>query len=311
MSRRVLAVVTALACAIGACAIFPDELPRTDDTASPPPPPETQSTPAPGDPGALDPNGPHAPKHDETVTAVPDDPSVQDAGNAPLPPDASTGTDSGATEGGTSGDAAPPPPPLPPSPPPVVVFMNRAATVITPGSNNSAKNTSQIVTASTTFPASTLMGQNDKWAAFLGAVRGHLARYNVAVIDVEPASGNYIETVVTSAPPSIINRPANVWGIAPTRCGLVAAAIAFVFDHGSTDARILGEVAAHEIGHTLSLSHTQTPSDLMSYSNVTPKKFEDIFAACGTAPGASETCNCPGTTQNNHQQLLKYVGAAP
>ena len=46
----------------------------------------------------------------------------------------------------------------------------------------------------------------------------------------------------------------------------------------------------------------------MSYTNNTPLAFQNAEVTCGPKVGTTETCNCPGTTQNNHEQLLLYVG---
>lgn len=193
--------------------------------------------------------------------------------------------------------------------PPIVLYLNKNGATVSKGTNDSAANTSQIVTSTTVFPPSSYQNDPTRWAEVVAGVKNHFARYNVTIVETEPTTGTYLEAIVTSGSPSLIGYGDNLGGIAPTRCGIVAKSIAFIFDHGGRRPLGTAEVISHELGHSLSLSHTQTQSDLMSYTSQTPLKFEDLAATCGTAPGKTEACNCQGTTQNNHQQLIQYVGA--
>jgi len=69
------------------------------------------------------------------------------------------------------------------------------------------------------------------------------------------------------------------------------------------------EAVAHEIGHTLSLSHERLATDLMSYAPANPaKKFQDSPSACGVSAQAPESCSCGGATQSSRRQLLSVVG---
>lgn len=194
--------------------------------------------------------------------------------------------------------------------PPIVLYLNKNGATIARGNNDSRANTSSIVRGTTTFPPSRYANNAAAWSRIVSTVKSHFAAYNVTVVDQEPASGNYLEAVVTSGSPSLIGYGDSLGGIAPSRCGIVQNSVVFVFDARLRNEVHTAEVISHELGHSLSLSHTQTQTDLMSYTNRTPLKFENVAAQCGPSPGRSEPCNCGGSTQNNHQQLLRFVGEA-
>lgn len=191
---------------------------------------------------------------------------------------------------------------------PVVLFLNGRGATMREGRNDSALNTSQIVKGTTTFPASSLRNDPTRWGQLVATVKKAFDRYNVVLVDEEPRSGAYLEAVITSGSPSLIGYGSGLAGIAPTRCGIVDRSVVFVFE-GRMGAVAAGEVVAHEFGHSLSLSHTQTPSDLMSYYDQPNQAFQDLEALCGPRSGQSQTCNCGGSRQNNHRQLLQFVGA--
>jgi hypothetical protein len=193
--------------------------------------------------------------------------------------------------------------------PPVILYLNGRGATMSPGRNDSSKNTSQIVTSATTFPPSKYASDATRWARLVATVKEHFALYNVAVVDTEPAAPPYLEALITNGPPSLIGYGDSLGGIAPTRCGIIATSVVYIFDRRMASEVDVAEVASHELGHSLSLSHTQTPTDLMSYSN-SRTRFENLAAACGPTPSQPQSCNCGGSTQNNVEQLLRFLGPA-
>ncbi|HVJ94062.1 MAG TPA: hypothetical protein VM580_29940 [Labilithrix sp.] len=196
--------------------------------------------------------------------------------------------------------------------PPTVLYLNPRGARLSFGRNDSRANTSQIVRqgAPTNFPPSRFANDSARWATIMNTVRNHFARYNVTVVDTEPTTGTYLEAVVTSGSPALIGYGNNLGGIAPSGCGVIRSSVVLVFDGRLRSDVHTAEVISHELGHSLSLSHTQTPTDLMSYTNRTPLRFEDVPAACGPSPQQPQRCNCGGPTQNNHRQLLMQLGPA-
>lgn len=193
--------------------------------------------------------------------------------------------------------------------PPIVLYLNGSGATLSPGRNNSFVNTSQLVNGPTTFPASRFANDAVRWPRLVDLVKNHFAAYNVTVVDVEPAAPPYIEAVITNGSPSLIGAGSGMNGISPVRCGVIGASVVLVFDRRKPTEAALAETVAHELGHSLSLSHTQTATDFMSYSS--PRlRFEDLDARCGPSAASSQSCVCGGTTQNNHQQLLRFVGAS-
>lgn len=191
---------------------------------------------------------------------------------------------------------------------PTILYLNGNGATVDPGPNNSAVLTSNIVSERTTFPSSNYRRDAARWARIVDTVRRHFSRYNVVVVDEKPSSGPYLEGIITSGLPALINYGDDLSGIAPSRCGVIRSAVLFVFERLLRDEIHVAEVASHEFGHSLSLSHTQDLSDLMSYTEQTPLSFQDRLTWCGPEPGRGEPCNCGGLNQNNHRQLLRFVG---
>lgn len=223
-------------------------------------------------------------------------------------PVADTGAGSDAeTRMGVAGDAAP-----------VVVFLNRAGRAYYAGADDSARGYSSVLsyygTRSVQFPASSF--SDAQWSELLARVRAYYAPFAVRVVDARPTAGIYTEIAVGNAWASSIGLSNNIGGIAPLGpCRTVPGAVGFVFtplymNPGYGGVAGVAEAVAHEVGHTLSLSHESLATDLMSYApQSASKSFQDQASYCGTSPGA-ESCTCGAQTQNSHQQLLRIVGAS-
>lgn len=268
-------------------------------SAPEPPGPGPQATPGGG------PAGPGAPPlPGEEISFSPIDVVV------PAPP--ALGASDGELRMGTAASAAP-----------VVVYMHRSGRRYTPGWDDAKSGVSSVLSyyklGPIDFPAATFT--DAEWSELLARVRAYFSRYAVTITDARPATGVYTEIAVGAASGAVLGLSNNTTGIAPLgSCRVVPGAVGFVFHELYTGpykawyGAVAGaaETVAHEIGHTLSLSHEQLDADLMSYAPWSPAKdFQDAPSACGTSSTAVEPCSCGGATQNSRAQLLTMVGARP
>jgi hypothetical protein len=190
---------------------------------------------------------------------------------------------------------------------PAVVYLNRLGGTYSPGANDSATNRSSIVSRSYTIPA---YSRGDaSWTRVVACVREQFAAYNVAITEVEPGAGNYVEAVVAGHP-SQIGLQSGIGGIAPIdtySCRPIERAIAFVFERNLGNDQHLCEIVAHEVGHTISLEHEYKCQDPMTYlTGCGNKTFQNSSEWCGTY--AAERCACRGGQQNTHAALLNLLG---
>ena len=191
-----------------------------------------------------------------------------------------------------------------------LLYINRCegGETVTPGFNDSRTNTSSIPTQAITFPPYPY--GDSSWNQVMSETRGLLAPFGIEITDQDP--GNTPHTEIIACGQSFVG--ANVLGIAPFGCGLVANAIGYAFaENHSGDPRELAETIAHEAGHTWTLNHLYDCADPMTYlSGCGDKAFQDTELSCaGVASNGGwqqEACSCGGNTQNSYQTLLDYFG---
>lgn len=203
---------------------------------------------------------------------------------------------------------------------PLVAYINRGGGAFRAGQDNAAADTSSILSyyrrGGVNLPASSY--DDGAWAQLMSCVKQIYAPFNVTVTDERPGAAGYNEIVVTNAwASSVLGISNSVGGIAPLgQCRVVPQAVGFVFQptydrSGFGGVRGTCEAVAHELGHTLSLSHERLPTDLMSYAPASlSKSFQDQPSACGVSASAPEACSCGGQTQDSHDQLVQMVGAS-
>lgn len=203
---------------------------------------------------------------------------------------------------------------------PLVAFINRGGGAFRAGQDNAAADTSSILSyyrrSGVNLPASSY--DDSAWSQLVSCVKQIYTPFNVTITDERPGAAGYNEIVVTNAwASSVLGLSNSVGGIAPLgQCRVVPQAVGFVFQPtydraGFGGVRGTCEAVAHELGHTLSLSHERLPTDLMSYAPASlSKSFQDQASACGVSASSPEACSCGGPTQDSHDQLVQMVGAS-
>jgi hypothetical protein len=191
--------------------------------------------------------------------------------------------------------------------PGAIIFLNRNGGVYRSGFDNPAINTSPILLGQQSV--SSFAGDDTDWDHIVRRVRARYARFNIAVVDEEPAPpARYIEVVVGRTPGEA-GFESNVGGVAPLYCSPVQNSIVFVFAalYGN-DVSDISAVIDHETGHAFSLDHAFSCKDPMTYlTGCGEKVFVHEDAACGEF--SARQCFCGGATQNSVQTLLNAFGS--
>jgi hypothetical protein len=210
------------------------------------------------------------------------------------------------------------------------IFVNRNGGNYNAGAVSDSKTNSAIVLpqSGSIAPLTTDDLNEANWQAFVQCMRDYYAPFNVTVVDVEPASGPYVEVVIGGLASDFgLTAPGSgqvLLGIASNDnfCAVDDNGVAFTWfeDHkfafggnpnlNANFRRQLCISAAHEAGHVLGLEHEVLKTDLMSYEDAATKAFVDADSLCGTyEANPLPSCSCgDGTKQNSGQKLLDLLG---
>ena len=207
----------------------------------------------------------------------------------------------------TKAEAAPQAEVQPDAAPGAIIFLNRDGGVYRRGVDNAATNTSPILTGTRFISA--FAGSEKDWDHIVRRVRARYARFNVAIVDEEPAPPTRYIEVVVGGTPAQAGFDASVGGIAPLYCSPAQTSIVFVFaDLYGDDVSDIAAVIDHETGHAFSLDHAFSCKDPMSYlTGCGEKVFMNEDAACGES--GPRPCACGAPTQNSVQTLLNAFGS--
>lgn len=194
-----------------------------------------------------------------------------------------------------------------------IVYLHRGGGTYTSGQNDPANDVTSVFppgVTSGTLPA--FAGSDAQWTGVVACVRDIFADYNLQIVDSEPTAGDYIE-MAFGGQPADVSADESAAGVAPvdlTTCRVVERAVGFIFTEKVGEGRIraICEVAAHEIGHALSLDHALLCEDPMSYQfGCGYKTFQDVDAECGEQ--SARPCSCGRASQNSHQILHEKLGS--
>ncbi len=189
---------------------------------------------------------------------------------------------------------------------PNTAFFNFAGGDYSAGIDDPAANTSAILSGSQTAAATSLSPTAQ--ADLLSCVRGHLAPFNIDVVDSEPASLPYLEVVVTASRGADLGL-ANVPVQTQATCSGPRNAVGFVFD-GGLNATQLCLLSMFTITTNAGVEIVSDCRDV-NYGGLDdcgPRSILDEQVDCGiSSPGP---CMCGGTTVNPHQKMLEVYGPA-
>lgn len=216
----------------------------------------------------------------------------------PVPPSfPRLNTEPRATEGG--------------QPPPWVVFVNFDGATLTSGQDSAQNNVTQIAECAGEFAP---YGAGEKRAAVMQATRADWAPYNMDIVDVRPAAGEY--TMNMTGPTNPFG--GGVLGIAPVDCGnfQTHSNITYAFHSADDgfDAATTATTIGQEIAHSYGLEHVDEPADILNPFNAggDPSFVDTCLPITGGALCSDQHFqHCPdGLGQNSHQELLTLFGPA-
>ncbi|HEV2293550.1 MAG TPA: hypothetical protein VGR35_06820 [Tepidisphaeraceae bacterium] len=208
----------------------------------------------------------------------------------------------------------------PAEPRPQTIYLNRhGGTYWGAGYDDPSRNISQLLGAhgysSVTFLP--YAGTDRQWGRVVQEVRKLFSPYQVAVVDQEPSSGDYIECLVSGSRADVMGLGYKILGYSPQhdRCRLLPRAVNFVFAQRITNSPyVIGQVAGHECGHAAGLHHIYDGDDTMSYLFWSNRRFQDRLMQCGASDSEGNwypylPCPCGRSSgQNDHQVLLSQFG---
>ena len=193
---------------------------------------------------------------------------------------------------------------------PLYIYLNPRGGAYTAGLDDSSANVSSVL-ASTGRSEATIPAwgkDSEAWTRLVDCVRGELGDFNVAVGDLEPESGSYIEAVVGGSGGELgLSGYAGVAPIDTGACKLIDRAVVFVFEQRITDERQTCEAVVAQLGHVFTLDHTYSCQDPMSYLvGCGDRRFEDVELSCGELE--ERPCVCGRDKQNAVEILNTLIG---
>lgn len=198
-------------------------------------------------------------------------------------------------------DAAVPVPDAAPCVPAHVLYLNRntGGTTYRPGNDDARANTSSLLSGTRIAPA----WPGASWDAIVTCVRGALAPYDVAVVDVDPGNVVHQEISFTTSP-TVIGLPNGTGAVGPFSCGVIPTGIGFVFELDPDPLAACAD-ANFVYGVMQGLERVTDCGDYLSNcGDPAAKAWVDADVAC-----ENNACQCGGTGQNHAAGLVAAVGA--
>ena len=193
---------------------------------------------------------------------------------------------------------------------PKKIWLDRDGATLTAGRDDSTKGVSSIVAGAkkqrVTVPA--FRGSDRTWKQIVACIKDQYARFDVEVVEEQPAERGYVHVVVGGTP-SIVGYGKTVGGLAPYSGEPIPDPVVMVFSRALGErVRPICETAAMEIAHAYGLDHVYLCKDPMSYlTGCGPKTFQDKSAPCGEKK--ARQCGDGKAEQNSVARLTEVLGA--
>jgi hypothetical protein len=191
-----------------------------------------------------------------------------------------------------------------------ILFVNRCPgnCLLTPGVNDARLDTSTVIDETT--QVSEFEHSDEVFDQVIECLRDVYAPYDVDIVTEDPGDDVFHHEAILAGRPQEIGRPQNVGGIAPYSCEPLNNVISFSFANQlGPDVEDLCWTVAQESAHAFGLpSHVYDCLDPMTYLEgpCGRKYFRNRAIECGEfEPG---TCQCGGSAQNSHRELLRTFG---
>lgn len=191
-----------------------------------------------------------------------------------------------------------------------ILYVNRCqgGCTITPGQNDARTNTSSIAKETSTLAE--FAYDDEVWNETIDCIKEVYSPYNVEVVTEDPGEDVFHHEAILAGSPDDLGLDSNIGGIAPSNCQPLNNVISFSFAQGPLggDPLEMCWTVAQESAHSFGLpNHVFDCLDPMTYIPGCGKKyFRNTSFPCGETE--VRPCNCSGTTQNSHMQLLAAFG---
>lgn len=190
---------------------------------------------------------------------------------------------------------------------PVTIYVNLDGGIYTPAvSNDPTINLSSVAELTAEIPPYT--GSAEEREQLMSCVAELFSPFGATVTDQDPGSAPHIEAVV-GGDPTQLGKASFVAGVSPilTNCDVIEDSIVFAFPVVvGPSVRVLCEVVAQEVAHSLGLDHQLLCEDPMTYlTGCGEKEFQFRESVCGE--DEPRDCQC-SRTQNSARLLLDKLG---
>jgi hypothetical protein len=190
---------------------------------------------------------------------------------------------------------------------PVTIYINPDGGIYTPAlTNDPTTNISSVAELTAEIPPWT--GSAEEREQLFACVTDLFSPFGATVTDQDPGSAPHIEAVV-GGDPTQLGKASFVAGVSPilTNCDVIEDSIVFAFPVVvGPSVRVLCEVVAQEVAHSLGLDHEFLCEDPMTYlTGCGDKEFQFRESVCGE--DGPRDCKC-SRTQNSARLLLDKLG---
>jgi hypothetical protein len=153
-------------------------------------------------------------------------------------------------------------------------------------------------------------GNTKRWNKVVACVQKHFEPFNVDIVETAPANRPVIRALVGGTPNLIGLEDDTTTGLSPYNGEVIPSSLVYVFSQtiGESNTDWICATAAHEIGHSLGLDHSNTCGDLMSYhgEECGAPTFKTSDGPCGEYEDRS--CANGAESQSSFNQIAANVG---